>query len=284
MKKYEVDKQVIFEEEEDAIQYCAENEIDTSKILVIEEKEEEVIDAKDLEEKPDEDSVIMDDARHKKLQALQDMVEHWDEISDTDKRIIMSEAFGTETGKEKSFGKKHKLVEGKVDGILKKDIGKVLGDYHLEKLTEKIENGICPICDLHHSQDAFYKGVELPEELDFFKPSTRALKENPPKFTKATKNRSPKMLTPEKRIRITIHHIKSRHKSLYKLLYDVFNQFQWKKDIPDWKLQPMDSPESLSKEYLEKLDKEELTQEICENPELRSQLFKLWKKKLEDRK
>lgn len=285
MKKYEVDGKV-FTDEDEAIKYCGEEGVDTAKIVVYEDQEEEkteVIDEEDLVENPDEDSIITTDEEQEEIELFQYLVEHWDEVSEADKRQILSVAFGHETGHKQLFEDKTKLVEGKVDGIAKKDIGKPLGKYHLYKILKTIEYGKCPFCNLHYSQNAFFDGVSLPKELSFFEPSTRPLRGNPPVFEKQAKAKSPKMFTKEAKIKVTIHHIKSKHVKLYKLLYDVFNQFEWVTEPKSVHLQPRSSPHSLSKKRpLENLSEEELSA-ICEDEELRALLFRTWKKKLEDR-
>lgn len=282
--KFEADGR-IFSDEDSAIRYCAEEGISTANITEVseEEKEEklEVINEEDLVENPDKDSVITTDEEQEEIKSFRYLVEHWDEISETDKKQFLSVAFGHETGHKQRFKDKTKLVEGKVDGLLKKDIGKPLAQYHLDKMIKSIEYGECPICGEHHSQIQFYEGVDLPQELSFWKPDLKPIKGNPPVFEKQAKAKSPKMFTKEAKIKVTIQHIKSRHPKIYDLIKDLFEKEESERRYDD--TEKTDQAQHLSKENLEELSKEELAERISENPELRAKLFRMWKRKLEER-
>lgn len=70
-----------------------------------------------------------------------------------------------------------------------------------------------------------------------------------------------------------VHHIKASHPSIWDLISYLF-EVPEKKDLPHQQITWTPNPESCS---TEEMTKEELSQDITSNPELRKALFRRWK-------
>lgn len=294
--KYKVEN-VVFETLSEAFDYCDMNDISEENLELLEEEtlSEEDTDLKKIceenpddprckeyyevantDEEPSEEGAMTEKDYLDSLRAKV-IVDNWKELSDTEKKMVLSRMLGKETGQDKVFKRKETKLVDKASGRLESSIGEPLAKYHLQGIIDSIEGSACPFCGEHLSQFQFFKGVDLPENLAKF--NLRKI----PKFKDAKKLPKPfdwKSCPPELKPKLVVQHIRSRHQKLYKLLYDVFNQFKWIADVPSAHLQPQSETHHLSEE---KLSKEELAEEIGKSPELRKQFYRKWLESLQEK-
>lgn len=231
------------------------------------------------EENPDETEIITEEELVDKANAKKAVDAYFRcELSDTEEKMLLSRLLGQTTksadkkAHDKGFAKRIKIDNWDKE--------------YLSEIVEKINNGICPFCNLHYTQNAFYEGVELPENLAKFKP--RPI----PKFKPSISEKQTKPFDrpdiPELKPKLVITHIKSKHINLFNVLKDLFKipeGSQLKPHAEYWSSNPESCSDSEKEELsLENLSEEEAIQKAKEDPNFRRMVFKAWKKKRETKK
>lgn len=206
----------VFNESFEAYEYCVENEIPIEEISEVEEVQEKSIIEESPEENPSQEGAITEQELQDR-QALEVIAKNWTKLSSTEKEMVVSVMLGKESGSDKRFADKSKfqLVPSKTSKSWKKDVGLGLAQHELCRIQRKVSQGSCPFCGEHYTQERFYEGMELPENLAKMKkkavPKMRTL---PSEKQGAT---SFKWCDKEARIKLTVSHIGFKHPDIAKL-------------------------------------------------------------------
>lgn len=231
------------------------------------------------EENPDEDSVIKPSPIGKKETevidektlieklAVKKALETFGEWDETAKAEIIQQGLNItdKTRPDKPArlkgAPKHSTIESYVIDQYQKIV---------ETLADE-DSTACPICNRPYEEGL------TKEELDFWKPDLHPSPENPPKFTRQSKKKDPKLPKVLESQFPSIHliHCRMKHPAVFQLLKILFKV---PKEMPHVAEPYSSNPESCSDlENLSKEELEELTEDIASKPELRNLLFKKWK-------
>lgn len=243
--KFEVDGK-IFDSEEEAVQFCAENEIPTASIVVFEDGEEETSIEENPEETPSKTECITEEELVQKANA-RTLLENIDEIEDeTDKTAVIQKALNLTQDKREKTSVKYFEPKETTETYIKNRYQKLI-----DRLSD-VDSKVCPICN---------------REWSTLSKDTEDLTQH-----KELEGRFPM---------IRIQHIKSKHPSIWKFIKDLFKISEGSQ-LPHHGKYWSSNPESCSEEETE-LSREELTSEIISNPKLRKLLFERWIQKKKKR-
>lgn len=303
MKRYEIDG-MIFTSLTEALNYCDEQGMSEANISeyegdieayckehpedpeckrhrkAIHEEEEKVIEESPEENpiedseikdslvgKPDKDEVIDETTLIEKL-AVKKALETFDEWDDTAKKEILQQALNLSDKSRVKVAKlkatpKRIAMENYVEEKYRKIV---------EDLADRERTTVCPICNR-----PFEEGLTA-EELSFWKPDLHPIKGRPDTYEKQSKKHDPKLPKVLENVfpRIRQIHVATKHPAIWEFIKTMFGV---PKEMPHVAEPYASNPESCT----EDLSREELTEEISRNPELRNQLFRKWKRKLQER-
>lgn len=179
--KYEVDGR-IFDSEDEAIQYCAEEMISTANITEIEE-EEIIGNSPEKDESLDESGAVTE---REKQGAI--ILEHYNEIKDkTLKGMVLSTALGQETKHDKKF-----LPKRTTENLVKESYR-----FYLEELADE-DSKFCRFCGREWTRIA------------------KGMKENLESLTKQHQE----LETPLPIIRV--FHVRAKHPQIWSFIKDLF--------------------------------------------------------------
>lgn len=147
MKKYKVNE-MVFETIEKAYEYCVEQNISPEDLETLYEEEKEELKGEetvDDSEEPEEnlDETTAEEAEPEGItldEARRNVVARYSELTESEKKLVLSKLAGEYTGKPKGFGEK----------VSTEDIEK-RGAY-VQYMLKKVERGECPCCPKHWSQ------------------------------------------------------------------------------------------------------------------------------------
>jgi len=290
MKRYEIDG-MIFLSLTDAINYCEEENLSEEDISEYEGDieayckehpedpeckrhrkeihEEEAVIEDNPEESPDEDGEVLEERTLVEKLAVEKALETFGEWDDTAKAEIIQQALSvTDKTREKPARLKGAPKHSTIESYVKDQYQKLV-----EVLADS-DTKVCPICSRPFEEEL------STEQLSFWKPDLTPIKGRPDTYEKQSKKHDPKLpkVLENQFPRIRLIHIKTKHPAIWEFIKTMF---EVPKEMPNV-VEPFSSnPEACSEENLEELSREELTAEVVKSPELRKQLFHIWKRKLE---
>jgi hypothetical protein len=238
-KKFKVNE-LVFEKEQDAFDYCESQNISPEDIETIFVKGEEENLSESIEE-GDESGEILDETTAKEVEidvitldeARKSTVENYDELDETTKKMVLSRLAGQVTGHDQVFR----------ETPTTEDIEK-RGAY-VKYMLRKIEEGMCPACEVHYSQLSTAQGLhgKTAEEL---------------------------------KGELVELHMLSKHKELYEILKEFTSpREEGDTELPSGELMPNQTgapnPEQCN---LENLSRDEIAEMLTKDPDALKRFYK----------